>query len=130
MHQISIPLGGSTLSIECGRLAKQANGSAYVRYGDTVVLATACTAAPREGIDFFPLTVDYREDYELVAAIFAALYPKEKIFSLGSILDFLRDHEEVSRLNAGLNGVNWYRHHLSELRTIRPEETRVEGGLR
>ena len=61
MHQISIPLGGSTLSIECGRLAKQANGSAYVRYGDTVVLATACSAEPREGIDFFPLTVDYRE---------------------------------------------------------------------
>jgi polyribonucleotide nucleotidyltransferase len=61
MHQISIPLGGSTLSIECGRLAKQANGSAYVRYGDTVVLATACVAQPREGIDFFPLTVDYRE---------------------------------------------------------------------
>jgi polyribonucleotide nucleotidyltransferase len=61
MHQISIPLGGSTLSIECGRLAKQANGSAYVRYGDTVVLATACSAQPREGIDFFPLTVDYRE---------------------------------------------------------------------
>jgi polyribonucleotide nucleotidyltransferase len=61
MHQISIALGGSTLSIECGRLAKQANGSAYVRYGDTVVLATACVAEPREGIDFFPLTVDYRE---------------------------------------------------------------------
>jgi polyribonucleotide nucleotidyltransferase len=61
MHEVSIPLGGSTLSIECGRLAKQANGSAYVRYGDTVVLATACTAQPREGIDFFPLTVDYRE---------------------------------------------------------------------
>ena len=61
MYQISIPLGGSTLSIECGRLAKQANGSAYVRYGDTVVLATACSAQPREGIDFFPLTVDYRE---------------------------------------------------------------------
>jgi polyribonucleotide nucleotidyltransferase len=61
MHQISIPLGASTLSIECGRLAKQANGSAYVRYGDTVVLATACSTQPREGIDFFPLTVDYRE---------------------------------------------------------------------
>jgi polyribonucleotide nucleotidyltransferase len=61
MQQVSIPLGGSTLTIECGKLAKQANGSAYVRYGDTVVLATACTAEPREGIDFFPLTVDYRE---------------------------------------------------------------------
>lgn len=60
-QQISIPLGSNTLSIECGKLAKQAQGSALVRYGDTVVLATACTADPREGIDFFPLTVDYRE---------------------------------------------------------------------
>ena len=61
MKQISITLGASTLSIECGRVAKQANGSAFVRYGDTVVLATACSSNPREGIDFFPLTVDYRE---------------------------------------------------------------------
>src|SRR5256714_2403802 len=60
-QQVSISLGNSALTIECGKLAKQANGSAYVRYGDTVVLATACTADPREGIDFFPLTVDYRE---------------------------------------------------------------------
>jgi len=61
LHQISIPLGASTLTIEYGRVAKQAHGSAFVRYGDTVVLATACTSDPREGIDFFPLTVDYRE---------------------------------------------------------------------
>jgi len=61
MQQVSIPLGANTLSIECGKLAKQANGAAYVRYGDTVVLATACSSDPREGIDFFPLTVDYRE---------------------------------------------------------------------
>src|ERR1700687_3639661 len=61
MQQVTIPLGGSTLTIECGKLAKQATGSAYVRFGDTVVLATVCTAQPREGIDFFPLTVDYRE---------------------------------------------------------------------
>jgi polyribonucleotide nucleotidyltransferase len=61
MQQVSIPLGSSTLTIECGKLAKQANGSAYVRYGDTVVLATSCATQPREGIDFFPLTVDYRE---------------------------------------------------------------------
>src|SRR5215831_7914448 len=61
MEQISIPIGSSTLTIESGKLAKQANGSAYVRFGDTVVLATACSAEPREGIDFFPLTVDYRE---------------------------------------------------------------------
>ena len=61
MQRVSIPLGGSTLTIECGKLAKQANGSALVSYGDTVVLATACSSQPREGIDFFPLTADYRE---------------------------------------------------------------------
>jgi polyribonucleotide nucleotidyltransferase len=53
---------GRKLSIESGRLAKQASGSALVRYGDTVVLVTAVsTKDAREGIDFFPLTVDYQE---------------------------------------------------------------------
>jgi polyribonucleotide nucleotidyltransferase len=54
--------GGRSLRIEIGKVAKQANGSALVRYGDTVVLVAAtCSAEPREGIDFFPLTVDYEE---------------------------------------------------------------------
>src|SRR5438270_117196 len=54
--------GGKTLQIETGHLAKQAQGSAIVRQGDNVVLGTACASPdPREGIDFFPLTVDYRE---------------------------------------------------------------------
>jgi polyribonucleotide nucleotidyltransferase len=61
MQRVEIALGSNTLSIECGKVAKQANGSAVVRYGDTVVLSTACSTKPREGIDFFPLTVDYRE---------------------------------------------------------------------
>jgi len=54
-------IGGRTLRIETGRLAKQAAGAVLVRYGDTVVLAAAVTGPPREGTDFFPLTVDYRE---------------------------------------------------------------------
>ena len=54
--------GGKTISFETGKLAKQAHGSAVVRIGENVVLATATTNPdPREGIDFFPLTVDYRE---------------------------------------------------------------------
>src|SRR5512139_594077 len=62
MHKRELTLGQQTLSIETGKLAKQAGGSAIVRYGDTVVLVTACHAASvREGIDFLPLTVDYRE---------------------------------------------------------------------
>src|SRR3954466_10095856 len=54
--------GGKSISIETGKLAKQAHGSVVVRIGDNVVLTTACSnPEPREGIDFFPLTVDYRE---------------------------------------------------------------------
>ncbi|MGH9203118.1 MAG: hypothetical protein ACRD2A_17975, partial [Vicinamibacterales bacterium] len=62
MHKREIQIGQSTLSFETGKLAKQADGSVVVRQGDTVVLVTACHASnAREGIDFLPLTVDYRE---------------------------------------------------------------------
>ena len=62
MHTRSLELGNRALSFETGKLAKQADGSVLVRMGDTVVLVTACHAAsPRVGIDFLPLTVDYRE---------------------------------------------------------------------
>ncbi len=62
MHTREVQLGQHTLRFETGKLAKQADGSVIVRYGDSVVLVTACHAAsPREGIDFLPLTVDYRE---------------------------------------------------------------------
>ena len=62
MHKVEIDFHGSPLSLETGRLAKQAGGAVLCQHGETVVLATA-TAAPnaREGIDFFPLTVDYQE---------------------------------------------------------------------
>src|SRR5918993_3619175 len=62
MYKRDLSLGNQTLSIETGRLAKQADGSVVVRMGDTMVLVTAChSSSPREGIDFLPLTVDYRE---------------------------------------------------------------------
>jgi polyribonucleotide nucleotidyltransferase len=67
MHNVNlqrrdIQIGSRTLSLETGKLAKQADGAVLVRSGDTVVLVTACHAASaREGIDFLPLTVDYRE---------------------------------------------------------------------
>ncbi len=57
----SIEWGGRTLSIGVGLLAQQANGSCTVRYGDTVVLATATMGGAREGLDFFPLQVDFEE---------------------------------------------------------------------
>src|SRR5437763_2321233 len=57
-----VTLSGKPLRFETGKLAKQAGGSVIVRYGDSVVLVTACRATnAREGIDFLPLTVDYRE---------------------------------------------------------------------
>src|SRR5436190_17513812 len=57
-----VTTGSGTLRLETGKLAKQAGGSVLVRLGDSVVLVTACRAASqREGIDFLPLTVDYRE---------------------------------------------------------------------
>src|SRR6187401_1640359 len=67
MHNVNlqrreIRVGSRSISIETGKLAKQADGSVIVRSGDTMVLVSACHAAsPREGIDFLPLTVDYRE---------------------------------------------------------------------
>ena len=62
MHTYSMELGGRTLTLETGRLAKQASGAVFVKYGDTAVMASAVASAqPREGIDFFPLTVDYEE---------------------------------------------------------------------
>jgi polyribonucleotide nucleotidyltransferase len=62
MYKREIAVGHGTLSLETGKLAKQANGAVIVRFGDTVVLVTACYApAERQGIDFLPLTVDYRE---------------------------------------------------------------------
>jgi polyribonucleotide nucleotidyltransferase len=61
MQTYEVEVGGSTITIQHGVLANLANGAVTVRQGDTVVLVTACMADPREGIDFFPLTVDYEE---------------------------------------------------------------------
>jgi polyribonucleotide nucleotidyltransferase len=58
---VTLDLDGTPLTLETGRIAKQAAGSVVVRQGDTMVLVAVCCAEPREGIDFFPLTVDYRE---------------------------------------------------------------------
>ena len=54
-------IGGKTVSIESGRLAKQASGAVVVRVGDTMTLVATVSGPGREGLDFFPLTVDYRE---------------------------------------------------------------------
>ncbi|WP_081857157.1 polyribonucleotide nucleotidyltransferase [Tumebacillus flagellatus] len=62
MHKVfTTTLGGRTLSIEIGKVAKQASGSCFVRYGDTVVLATVTASKEPKDLDFFPLTVNYEE---------------------------------------------------------------------
>ena len=60
-HQVTVEVGGRTLVLETGKIAKQANGAIVARYGDTVVLNTACMATKPNDRDFLPLTVDYRE---------------------------------------------------------------------
>src|SRR5207249_3785139 len=71
-------IGERELSIEIGKLAKQAHGSALVRYGETVVLVTACAdKEPREGLDFFPLTVDYRENFYAAGKIPGGFFKRE-----------------------------------------------------
>src|SRR5260221_12678520 len=63
LHSVEVDLGGGrTITIESGKMAKQANGAVIVRSGESVVLVTACTSdQPKPGANFFPLTVDYRE---------------------------------------------------------------------
>ena len=66
----SMELAGRTLTVDIGRVAKQANGAALMHYGDTTVLATATASKePREGIDFFPLSVEYEEKMYAVGKI-------------------------------------------------------------
>ena len=78
VHTVSTMIGERELSIEIGKLAKQADGAAVVRYGDTVVLVTACAAKePREGLDFFPLTVDYRENFYAAGKIPGGFFKRE-----------------------------------------------------
>jgi len=69
---------GKTVTIEVGRVARQANGSALVRCGDTVILVTAVVSKEaREGIDFFPLTVDYQEKFYAAGRIPGGFFKRE-----------------------------------------------------
>lgn len=87
MHSFEMQLGGRTLIIETGKMAKQANGAVFIRYGDTAILVTATTSAePREGVDFFPLTVDYEEKLYAVGKIPGGFIKREGRPSESSIL--------------------------------------------
>ena len=77
-HRISIPIGDNQLSIETGKLAKQADGAVVIQLGETVVLVTAVASAkPKEGLDFFPLTVDYREKAAAVGRFPGGYFKRE-----------------------------------------------------
>jgi polyribonucleotide nucleotidyltransferase len=76
-HQVSVEVGGRTLILETGKIAKQANGAITARYGDTVVLTTACMAPTANDRDFLPLTVDYRENTYSAGKIPGGFFKRE-----------------------------------------------------
>ena len=77
-NQVSCEVGGRLLTIETGHMARQASGSVVVHYGETVVLVTATAAKEKkEGIDFFPLTVDYQEKYYSAGKIPGGFFKRE-----------------------------------------------------
>ncbi len=83
----SMELAGRTLTVDIGRVAAQANGAAFMHYGDTVVLSTATASAkPREGIDFFPLSVEYEEKMYSVGKIPGGFNKREGKASENAIL--------------------------------------------
>ena len=71
-------------------------------------------------------TIDYEADYQFIAAIYDALYSSERHFTLEEILAFLSAHPEVEAINQRYAGVNWYRHHLDDLKTVSAGQTRQE----
>ena len=83
----SMELAGRTLSVDIGRVGKQANGCAFMHYGDTTVLSTATASdKPREGIDFFPLSVEYEEKLYAVGKIPGGFNKREGKASENAIL--------------------------------------------
>ncbi|MFT3985637.1 MAG: polyribonucleotide nucleotidyltransferase [Lachnospiraceae bacterium] len=83
----SMELGGRTLTVDVGRVAKQANGAAFMHYGDTTVLCTATASdKPREGIDFFPLSVEFEEKMYSVGKIPGGFNKREGRASENAVL--------------------------------------------
>ncbi|MGI6081496.1 MAG: polyribonucleotide nucleotidyltransferase [Limnochordia bacterium] len=85
-YVLDLELGGRQLRLETGKLAGQANGSVLVRYGDTVVLVTATMSDARDGIDFFPLLVDYEERMYAIGKIPGSWFRREGRPAEGAVL--------------------------------------------
>ena len=73
-------------------------------------------------------TIDYEADYQFIKRVFEELHPKKADFSCDDILNLLEEKPEIYAINAKYAGVNWYRNHLNELKTISPEQTKVTFG--
>ena len=85
-QSVSLEVGGQTMTIETGKIAKQAHGSALVTYGDTVVLVAAAHSNPRPGSDFFPLTFDFIEKYAASGKIPGSFFRSEARLSDREVL--------------------------------------------
>jgi len=80
------------------------------------------------GLDYsmtYRFTIDYPEDYEFIKKVYDELYPKKPDFSLEDILNLLNENKEIKKINSKYNGVNWYRNHLNELKTITSNQTKI-----
>jgi len=74
------------------------------------------------------LTIDYEEDYQFIKAVWEELYPVNPLFGVNDILALLERRPEIYNINRSLAGVNWYRNHLGELKTVDAEQTRFAAG--
>lgn len=70
-------------------------------------------------------TIDYPEDYEFIKIVYEKLYPSNPYFSLEDILNLLENNPEIKKINDKYNGVNWYKNHLDQLKTISPNQTKI-----
>jgi spore coat polysaccharide biosynthesis protein SpsF len=69
-------------------------------------------------------TIDYAEDYAFIRSVYDELYPADPLFGMEEILALLERRPDIYAINAGYAGVNWYRHHLDELRTVTTQQTK------
>ena len=77
IHSVTVDLGHTSIEIETGKMALLAGGSATVRQGETIIMAAACSADPRPGLDFFPLQVDYREKFSAAGRLPGGYFKRE-----------------------------------------------------
>ena len=103
IHKVEAEIGEHTLSIETGKVAKQAHGAVWIRYADTIVLVTACREPQDKVTDFLPLTVDYREKAYGAGRIPGSIFKREGRMSEKETLSArLIDHQIRSMFSKGM----------------------------